>query len=86
VTPALREAFESSDGRALEAAGRGDAEGFFRELAASGDGYRVCGISPIYLLLRATEGFVRGGRVLAYEQMNDATGTVSYASVAFDAA
>ena len=80
VTTPLRAAFEASDQSALEAAKSGDAAGFYRSIAANGDRYRCCGLTPIYAVLRAASS--SAGRMLAYEQMNDETGTVSFASVA----
>lgn len=80
--PALWEAAESLDRSALRRAAEGDAEGFYRTIAAAGDRYRCCGITPIYTLLRIAS--VKSGHLLAYEQTTDETGTVSFASMAFD--
>ena len=45
-----------ADEALLAAIGEGDPERFFREIAAVGDRYRICGLPPIYLLLRLLEG------------------------------
>jgi hypothetical protein len=81
LSPAFRRAVEAADRRALGAAAAGDAEGFYRAIADGRDRYRCCGLTPIYALLRVARP--RAGRLLAYEQMSDPTGTVSYASMSF---
>jgi hypothetical protein len=44
----------------------GDAEGFYRAVAAIGDRNNVCGLSPLYLALRLLDG--ARGELLGYEQ------------------
>ncbi len=46
----------AADEALLQAMQEGDAERFFREVAAVGDRYRICGLSPIYVLLRLLDG------------------------------
>jgi hypothetical protein len=64
--------------RAVEA---GDAGGFFDSVAADGDRRRICGLSPIYTLLRALGGAT--GTVRQYGQWPDPQGVVTFASVVF---
>jgi hypothetical protein len=81
-----RRLVEQEDRRLLGPVVAGDAEGFFRAVAADGDRRRICGLSSIYLLLRCVD--VPRGELLAYAQANDAVGTsiVSFASVVYPAA
>jgi AmmeMemoRadiSam system protein B len=71
---------EAEDRKTLRLLAEGDAEGFFHDAARGGDARNICGLSAIYMTLRALEG--TRGRVLTYGQAADPTGTVSYASVA----
>ncbi len=57
-----------------------DAEGFYQSVARDGDRRRVCGLSPIYTLLRVVEG---QGSLLQYAQWPDPEGAVTFASVIF---
>jgi AmmeMemoRadiSam system protein B len=59
-----------------------DAEGFFAEARRQRDRNRVCGLSPIYALLRLLPG--GEGRLLSYGQWPDPHGTVTFASVSFE--
>jgi hypothetical protein len=61
---------------------RADAEGFFAEAVQQGDRNRICGLSPIYALLRLLPG--GAGRLLHYGQWPDPEGTVTFASVSFE--
>ncbi len=70
---------EGDDRRTLETVVQVDRGGFYRAVTAEGDPRRICGLSPIYGLLAAVPG--AKGKVLRYEQANDPTGTVTYASV-----
>jgi hypothetical protein len=47
-----------------------------------GDRNRICGLSPIYALLRLLPG--GAGRLLHYGQWPDPEGTVTFASVSFE--
>ena len=62
---------------------RSDAEGFFTLLAREKDRRKVCGLSPIYTLLRLLEGVP--GRLLKYGQSVDSNtqSVVTFASLAF---
>jgi len=58
----------------------GDAEAFFHAVARDGDRRRICGLPPIYTMMRVLpQGW---GRVLRYSQWPDPQGTVTFASVA----
>ncbi len=73
---------EAFDRQALEAARRGDADGWFQAIAETGDATRVCGFGPLYALLRALEP--GEGRLLRYEQSLEASGSmVSFAALAW---
>ncbi len=61
-----RAALERSDRGLLAACEAGDAEGFFDAIAATGDRTRVCGLAPMYALLRMLPG--ARGQALTYEQ------------------
>ena len=52
----------AKDKEMLRFAEEGDAEGFFRYVASEGDSRHVCGLPPIYALLKALDG--RGGRLV----------------------
>jgi len=73
---------QADDAALLQAAARGDAEGFFAHVAAQGDRRRICGLAPTYLLLRVLEPVQ--GRLLHYGQAVEPGGTacVSFASMA----
>jgi AmmeMemoRadiSam system protein B len=58
-----------------------DAAGFFAEAVNQQDRNRICGLSPIYALLRLVTG--GPGRLLHYGQWPDPEGTVTFASVSF---
>ena len=59
-----------------------DAQGFFAEAMRQQDRNRICGLSPIYALLRLLPG--GPGRLLHYGQWPDPEGTVTFASVSFE--
>lgn len=65
----------------LAAVEAGDAAGFFDSAARDGDRRRICGLSPIWTLLRATGG--RPGALRRYGQWPDPAAVVTYASVVF---
>jgi AmmeMemoRadiSam system protein B len=69
------------DGEMLATVEAGDAAGFFDVAARDGDRRRICGLSPIWTLLRATGG--RRGTVRRYGQWPDPAAVVTYASVVF---
>jgi AmmeMemoRadiSam system protein B len=62
----VRSEIETTDREALEAARRGDADGWFETIARHGDATRICGFAPTYALLRCAEA--GEGRLLRYEQ------------------
>jgi hypothetical protein len=70
---------ESKDRSTLRFAAAGDAEGFYGAVAEAGDPRRICGLAPVYGLLRSAPPL--RGKVLRYEQATDTTGTVSYAAL-----
>lgn len=65
----------------LQAVTAGDAEGFFRFVQREQDRRRICGLSPIYILLKVLEG--AKGTLLRYSQWPDPQGTVTFASLTF---
>jgi len=65
----------------LEAVTAGDADAFFDDAARDGDARRVCGLSPIWTLLRATGG--APGVLRRYAQTPDPQCVVTFASVVF---
>ena len=71
------------DRQLLAYAERIDREGFFRVLAREKDRRKVCGLSPIYVLLSMLEG--ARGKLLKYSQSHDPAtqSAVSFASLAF---
>jgi len=71
------------DMEALETVKICDAEGFFRSLAFHVDRYRVCGLSPIYAMLKVMPPCT--GRIVDYDQATDTQRTtcVSIAGIAF---
>lgn len=74
---------EAKDRETLGHVVDGNAEGFRRSARADGDPRRICGLSPIYGVLRVLDQ--PRGRLLGYEQANDETGTVTYAGLEFRA-
>ncbi|MCI0370470.1 MAG: AmmeMemoRadiSam system protein B [candidate division NC10 bacterium] len=65
----------------LQAVTAGDAEGFFGFVQRERDRRRICGLSPIYILLKVLEGVK--GTLLRYSQWPDPQGTVTFASLTF---
>jgi MEMO1 family protein len=72
---------EREDRAMLRAVEAGDAAAFFGAVAAEGDRRRICGLSPIYALLRVLGGAT--GDVRHYGYWPDPQGVVSYTSVVF---
>jgi AmmeMemoRadiSam system protein B len=64
-------------------AGKGDPEGFFRQIQREKDDHNVCGVPNIYTLLKILEG--EKGELLEYGQFFEAptASAVSYASLVF---
>ena len=69
------------DRATLEAIAAGDADAFFDDAARDGDRRRICGLSPIWTLLRANGG--RAGALRQYGQWPDPQAVVTFASVVF---
>ena len=81
VSPAELEIIGREDRAMLERVEAGDAEGFFESVRADNDRRRICGLSPIYTLLRALGG--APGRLRRYGQWPDPEGVVTFASVVY---
>jgi AmmeMemoRadiSam system protein B len=65
---------ETRDRTALDAAARGDADGWNQAIAEHEDSTRVCGWGPTYALLRCAEP--GAGRLLQYQQSREENGSV----------
>jgi hypothetical protein len=77
-----RATVQAADEELIERVCAGDALGFFAAVRREGDRYNVCGLPPVYLVLRAL-GPVRGERV-AYDRCpadQDGTSLVSICGV-----
>ncbi len=72
---------ERDDRAMLESVVGGDARGFYAGVAADHDARRICGLSPIYTLLRLLPE--ARGRLLRYTQWPDPEGAVTFCAVAF---
>jgi len=81
VSPAELERIAREDRAMLEPVTAGDAAAFVESVARDGDRRRICGLSPIYALLRVLGG--GRGEVRRYGQWPDPQGVVSFASVSF---
>jgi AmmeMemoRadiSam system protein B len=80
-TPGSLAAVERADRSMLESVVNGDAHGFFASVALDRDARRICGLSPIYTLLRLLPE--ARGRLLRYTQWPDPEGAVSFCAVTF---
>ncbi|HEY7203831.1 MAG TPA: AmmeMemoRadiSam system protein B [Methylomirabilota bacterium] len=74
-------AVEAADRQMLESVVAADAAAFFASVAADGDARRICGLSPIYTLLRLRPG--SSGRLLRYTQWPDPEGAVTFCAVSY---
>ena len=81
VSPQEAARLAVADRAMLEAVTAGDADAFFDDAARDGDARRVCGLSPIWTLLRATGG--APGVLRRYAQTPDPQCVVTFASVVF---
>jgi AmmeMemoRadiSam system protein B len=81
ITPAELAVIDREDREMLAAVEAGDAEAFFESARRDDDRRRICGLSPIYTLLRALGG--APGTLRRYGQWPDPDGVVSFASVVF---
>ena len=79
-----RDRLGRSDRQSIEHATSLDATGFWAHVAADLDQRRVCGLAPIWSLVRSVSGGARG-RLLHYEQTTDREdgSIVSHAAVGF---
>lgn len=80
-----RASLRQTDEVLIRAITRGDAAGFYRQIAAGQDKNRICGFSPIYLLLQYLES--TEGVQVAYEQCpadEQNTSCVSVAGILLD--
>ena len=81
VSPKEAARLAAADRATLAAVTAGDADGFFDDAARDGDARRICGLSPIWMLLRATGG--APGVLRHYGQTPDPQCVVTFASVVF---
>ena len=81
VSPEALARIRQEDEAMLRTVEAGDADAFFDNAARDGDARRVCGLSPVWTLLRATEG--AAGELRQYGQWPDPQGVVTFASVVF---
>jgi AmmeMemoRadiSam system protein B len=81
LVPADRARVECEDRAMLAAVQAGDARGFFAAVAGDGDRRRICGLSPIYTVLRVLGG--KHGTLRHYGQTPDPECVVTFASVVF---
>lgn len=79
-----RRALDETDRESLDHATRGDAEGFWRHVVGDIDTRRVCGLAPIYALLRTIASGTHG-HLRHYEQNVDPDegSIVSHAALGF---
>ena len=80
-TPASLARVERDDRAMLESVVGVDARGFYAGIAADHDARRICGLSPIYTLLRLLPG--DPGRLLRYTQWPDPEGAVTFCAVTY---
>jgi MEMO1 family protein len=72
---------ERADRSMLERVLAVDPRGFFESVASDGDARRICGLSPIYTLLRLLPE--RPGRLLDYRQWPDPDNAVTFCAVSY---
>ena len=80
VIPSVRVACQTADGELLKAICEGDAPAFLAHIQAEGDRRNVCGVPPLYVMLRVLDG--TQGVATGYEQCpadEDDTSIVSIA-------
>jgi AmmeMemoRadiSam system protein B len=83
VGPALRDRAAAADRAALRHVERGDAEEWWRTVAADGNRCHVCGLGAIYTVLRLLAPVT--GRVLGYDQgLDPAGGLVGFSAVVLE--
>ena len=72
---------EQADRVMLESVVAADARGFYDAVAADRDARRICGLSPLYTLLRLLPD--ARGRLLRYTQWPDPQGAVTFCAVSY---
>jgi len=82
IGPTALETIGREDRAMLEHVEAGDADAFFDSVRRDNDRRRICGLSPIYTLLRALGGGAKG-TLRRYGQWPDPEGVVTFASVVF---
>jgi hypothetical protein len=80
LTPRQLREVEAADRHMLRSVEAGDAPAFFEAVAGDGDRRHICGLPPIYAMLRVLEG--HKGRLIRYAQWPDPNGTVTFAALA----
>jgi len=83
VSPSMMEDLKKKDLEMLDEVIKGDAEGFFEYILRENDQRNICGLPPIYTLLRLLN---QGkGKLLNYSQWRDpeGNGAVTFASLVF---
>ncbi|MBW1678736.1 MAG: AmmeMemoRadiSam system protein B [Deltaproteobacteria bacterium] len=83
VSSAVMEDIREKDLKMLDYVVKGDAEGFFEYILKENDRRNICGLPPIYTLLRLLKN--GKGKLLNYSQWKDpdGNGAVTFASLAF---
>ena len=81
VSPEELATIGREDRAMLEPVEAGDADGFFESVRRDNDRRRICGLSPIYALLRALGG--ARGTLRRYGQWPDPEGVVTFASLVY---
>ncbi|GAB4334450.1 MAG: AmmeMemoRadiSam system protein B [Candidatus Abyssubacteria bacterium] len=81
VSDGFLKLLERDDLRMLEQVAHLNPAGFFSTIEAENDRRKICGLPPIYTMLRVMEAHT--GKLLKYQQWPDPNGTVTFASMAF---
>ncbi len=85
LSDADKEALRHADELVIERMRAGDAAGFFRVIASTGDRQNICGLPPTYLALRLMDAVK--GELVGYAQCpadDDGTSVVSICGMVFD--
>lgn len=77
-----RHDLEIADRAALQHMSKPDAARFFQEFVDNDDRYRVCGLSPIFAALAATQGQATHGELFSYKQCPADDEDASFVSIA----
>ena len=83
VSPLVMDEIKAKDLSMLDHVVKGDAAGFFEYMRRENDQRNICGLPPIYTLLRLLDNVE--GKLLNYSQWRDpdGNGAVTFASLAF---